>query len=134
MIPFFRRLDKRWKSNRNLRDDKLDYSHLTKFEKSGYLDLVAQRRKEFLGTFPTKLRLDEDNGPSCRLDYFFANQALAQKCIDARYLVNKATDVISDHYPAIRVLSRETLAESFYFPSFTILPADKSTCFWMIFK
>jgi len=107
MIPFFRRLDKRWKSNRNLREDKLDYSHLTKFEKSGYLDLVAQRRKEFLGTFPTKLRLDEDNGPSRRLDYFFANQALAQKCIDARYLVNKATDMLSDHYPAIAEFSVE---------------------------
>jgi exodeoxyribonuclease-3 len=101
IIPFFRRLDIRWKSNRNLRDDRLDYSHLTKFENAGYLDLIADRRKGFLGTFPTKLRLDEDNGPSRRLDYFFANEFLAEKCTSAKYLVNDQTDILSDHYPAI---------------------------------
>ena len=101
MIPFFRRLDIRWKSNRNLRDDRLDYTHLTKFEKAGYHDLIAERRKVFLGTFPTKLRLDEDNGPPRRLDYFFANSVLTEKCVEARYLVNEKTDILSDHYPAI---------------------------------
>ena len=101
IIPFFRRLDIRWSSNRNLRDDILDYSHLTKFENGGYQDLIAKRRKSFLGTFPTKLRLDEDNGPSRRLDYFFANKILAERCTSARYLVNEKTDILSDHYPAI---------------------------------
>ena len=101
MIPFFRRLDIRWKSNRNLRNDRLDYTHLTKFEKLGYHDLIAERRKVFLGTFPTKLRLDEDNGPDRRLDYFFANSVLTEKCVVARYLVNEKTDILSDHYPAI---------------------------------
>ena len=101
IIPFFRRLDIRWSSNRNLRNDKLDYSHLTKFENGGYQDLIAKRRKSFLGTFPTKLRLDEDNGPSRRLDYFFANKILAERCTSARYLVNEKTDILSDHYPAI---------------------------------
>ena len=101
IIPFFRRLDIRWKSNRNLRDDRLDYSHLTKFENGGYQDLIAKRRKSFLGTFPTKLRLDEDNGPSRRLDYFFANKILAERCTSARYLINDQTDILSDHYPAI---------------------------------
>ena len=101
IIPFFRRLDIRWSSNRNLRNDKLDYSHLTKFENGGYQDLIAKRRKSFLGTFPTKLRLDEDNGPSRRLDYFFANKILAERCTSVRYLVNEKTDILSDHYPAI---------------------------------
>ena len=101
IIPFFRRLDIRWSSNRNLRNDKLDYSHLTKFENGGYQDLIAKRRKSFLGTFPTKLRLDEDNGPSRRLDYFFANKILAERCTSAKYLVNEKTDILSDHYPAI---------------------------------
>ena len=101
IIPFFRRLDIRWKSNRNLRNDKLDYSHLTKFENAGYQDLIADKRKGFLGTFPTKLRLGEDNGPSRRLDYFFANKVLADKCIEASYLVDEKTDFLSDHYPAI---------------------------------
>ena len=36
LIPFFRRLDLRWKSNRNLRDDRIDYTHLTKFEQHGF--------------------------------------------------------------------------------------------------
>ena len=51
---FFRRLDKRWKSNRNLREDQLDYTHLEKIEKAGFIDLVAGKRTGFLGTFPTK--------------------------------------------------------------------------------
>ena len=101
MIPFFRRLDIRWKSNRNLRNDRLDYSHLQKIERAGYQDIIADRRERFLGTFPTKLRLDEDNGPSRRLDYIFANKVLTEKCIKARYLINSKTDILSDHYPAI---------------------------------
>jgi len=101
MIPFFRRLDIRWKSNRNLRNDRLDYSHLQKIERAGYQDVIADRRERFLGTFPTKLRLDEDNGPPRRLDYIFANKVLADKCIKARYLINSKTDILSDHYPAI---------------------------------
>ena len=101
MIPFFRRLDIRWKRNRNLRNDRLDYSHLQKIKRAGYRDLIAERRTEFHGTFPTKLRLGEDNGPSRRLDYIFANKYLADKCIKARYLINSKTDILSDHYPAI---------------------------------
>ena len=101
MIPFFRRLDIRWKSNRNLRNDRLVYSHLQKIERAGYQDVIAERRERFLGTFPTKLRLDEDNGPSRRLDYIFANKVLAEKCIKAQYLINSKTDLLSDHYPAI---------------------------------
>ena len=101
MIPFFRRLDIRWKSNRNLRNDRLDYSHLQKIERAGYQDVIAEKRERFLGTFPTKLRLDEDNGPPRRLDYIFANKVLADKCIKARYLINSKTDILSDHYPAI---------------------------------
>jgi endonuclease/exonuclease/phosphatase family metal-dependent hydrolase len=101
MIPFFRRLDIRWKSNRNLRNDRLDYSHLQKIERAGYQDVIAERRERFLGTFPTKLRLDEDNGPPRRLDYIFANKVLADKCIKAQYLINSKTDLLSDHYPAI---------------------------------
>jgi endonuclease/exonuclease/phosphatase family metal-dependent hydrolase len=101
MIPFFRRLDIRWKSNRNLRNDRLDYSHLQKIERAGYQDVIAERRERFLGTFPTKLRLDEDNGPSRRLDYIFANKVLAQEFIKAQYLINSKTDLLSDHYPAI---------------------------------
>jgi endonuclease/exonuclease/phosphatase family metal-dependent hydrolase len=69
-------------------------------ERAGYQDIIADRRESFLGTFPTKLRLDEDNGPSRRLDYIFANKVLADKCINARYLINSKTDILSDHYPA----------------------------------
>ena len=105
IIPFFRRLDQRWKSNRNLRDDQLDYTHLNKFENAGYIDLIAERRANFMGTFPTKLRLDEDNGPDRRLDYFFANKELSIRCKLAKYLVNPKTDLLSDHYPAIAEFS-----------------------------
>lgn len=101
MIPFFRRLDIRWKSNRNLRNDRLDYSQLQKIEQAGYQDVIAERRERFLGTFPTKQRHDEDNGPPRRLDYIFANKVLADKCIKAWYLINAKTDILSDHYPAI---------------------------------
>ena len=105
IIPFFRRLDQRWKSNRNLRDDQLDYTHLNKFENAGYIDLIAERRAKFMGTFPTKLRLDEDNGPARRLDYFFANKELSKRCKLAKYLINPKTDLLSDHYPAIAEFS-----------------------------
>ena len=107
IIPFFRRLDKRWKSNRNLREDQLDYTHLEKIEKAGFIDLVAGKRTGFLGTFPTKNRPGEDNGPSRRLDYFFANQSLASSCKSAGCLVNKDTDLLSDHYPVLSVFSIE---------------------------
>jgi len=105
MIPFFRRLDKRWKSNRNLRDDKLDYTHLEKIEKAGFIDLAASKRTRFLGTFPTKNRPGEDNGPSRRLDYFFANRSLASSCKSAVCLVNEDTAHLSDHYPVLSVFS-----------------------------
>lgn len=105
IVPFFRRLDKRWKSNRNLRDDQLDYTHLEKIEKAGYLDLVAGKRTRFLGTFPTKNRPGEDNGPSRRLDYFFANRSLASLCKSAVCLVNEKTSYLSDHYPVLAVFS-----------------------------
>lgn len=101
LIPFFKSLDERWKSNRNLRDEKLDFSHIERIEEANFVDLVAMKRKVFLGTFPTKLRLAEDNGPSRRLDYFFANETLSERCIKAEYLVNSLTDILSDHYPAI---------------------------------
>ena len=107
MIPFFRRLDKRWKSNRNLRDDKLDYTHLEKIEQAGFLDLAASKRTRFLGTFPTKNRPGEDNGPSRRLDYFFANRSLASSCKSAVCLVNEVTAQLSDHYPVLSVFSLE---------------------------
>ena len=70
LISFlFRRLDIRWKSNRNLRNDKLDYSHLTKFENAGYQDLIADKRKGFLVHFQPNYGC-EDNGLPRRLDYF----------------------------------------------------------------
>ena len=105
IVPFFRRLDKRWKSNRNLREDKLDYTHLEKIEKTGFVDLVAGKRSRFLGTFPTKNRPGEDNGPSRRLDYFYANRSLASSCKSAVCLVNEDTAYLSDHYPVLAVFS-----------------------------
>ena len=101
LIPFFRRLDDRWKSNRNLKNDTLDYSHISKVGAAGYIDLIAGRRESFLGTFPTQLRQNEDHGPGRRIDYFFANNNLSKKCIEARYLVDEKTSKLSDHYPAI---------------------------------
>ena len=105
IVPFFRRLDQRWKSNRNLREDKLDYTHLEKIEKAGFIDLVATKRSRFSGTFPTKNRPGEDNGPSRRLDYFYANRSLASSCISAVCLVNEDTSYLSDHYPVLAVFS-----------------------------
>ena len=105
IVPFFRRLDQRWKSNRNLREDKLDYTHLEKIEKAGFIDLVAVKRSRFLGTFPTKNRPGEDNGPSRRLDYFYANRSLASSCKSAVCLVNGDTSYLSDHYPVLAVFS-----------------------------
>ena len=105
IVPFFRRLDQRWKSNRNLRKDKLDYTHLEKIEKAGFIDLVATKRSRFSGTFPTKNRPGEDNGPSRRLDYFYANRSLASSCKSAVCLVNGDTSYLSDHYPVLAVFS-----------------------------
>jgi exodeoxyribonuclease III len=105
IIPFFRRIDQRWKSNRNLREDQLDYTHLEKIEKGEFVDLVAGKRARFLGTFPTKNRPGEDNGPSRRLDYFFANGSLASLCKSAVCLVNDETSYLSDHYPVLAVFS-----------------------------
>ena len=99
MVPFFRRLDKRWKSNRNLRNDELDYRHLQRLEEAGLKDLVAVKRKGFLGTFPTKIRPGEDMGPPRRLDYLFASPNLARACLSAACIVNERTGILSDHYP-----------------------------------
>lgn len=99
MVPFFRRLDKRWKSNRNLNDDRLDYRHLERLENAGFADLAAAKRKTFRGTFPTKLRAGEDNGPERRLDYVFANPVMTRACRSAQCLVNERTTMLSDHYP-----------------------------------
>jgi endonuclease/exonuclease/phosphatase family metal-dependent hydrolase len=99
MVPFFRRLDKRWKSNRNLRNDELDYRHLQRLEDAGLTDLVAAKRERFLGTFPTKIRPDEDMGPPRRLDYLFASPNLAKACRSASCIVTERTSILSDHYP-----------------------------------
>jgi len=100
MVPFFSRLDERW-TQKNLRDGQLDYTHITKLESAGLIDLGAKMRREFRGTFPTKLRLDEDMGPARRLDYIFTNKALAKRCRTARYILDDTTGVLSDHYPIV---------------------------------
>ena len=102
-LPFFKRLDIRWKSNKNLRDGALDYTHIAKLEKAGLIDVGVQHRKRFLGTFPTKLRPGEDMGPDRRLDYIFTSKNLAQRCRSARYIVDEVTGLLSDHYPMTAV-------------------------------
>ena len=98
MSPFFKRLDVRTKG-KNLRDGQLDFRHLKRLEDAGFVDLIHAKRKRFLGTFPTKLRLDEDMGPARRLDYVFATLNMAASCRAASCIVNETTGLLSDHYP-----------------------------------
>ncbi|MCA9247634.1 MAG: endonuclease/exonuclease/phosphatase family protein, partial [Planctomycetales bacterium] len=71
IVPFFKRLDAQTQGV-NLCNGELDYRHIERVEASGLVDLVARERSAFHGTFPTKLRADEDMGPERRLDYIFA--------------------------------------------------------------
>jgi len=98
MIPFFKRLDERTKG-KNLRDGQLDFRHLKRLEDAGFVDLIHAKRGGFLGTFPTRLRLDEDMGPGRRLDYVFATPNMAASCRAASCIVNETTGLLSDHYP-----------------------------------
>ena len=98
MIPFFKRLDERT-GGKNLCDGRLDYRHITRLEDQGLVDLVHSKRTAFRGTFPTKLRADEDMGPERRLDYIFVSPNLEDSCQTAAGVVNQTTDLLSDHYP-----------------------------------
>lgn len=107
MIPFFKKLDERTKGN-NLSRGRLDYRHIERIEDKGFIDVGHHKRSAFRGTFPTKLRPDEDMGPERRLDYIFASRNLAETCQSAAHIVNKTTAVLSDHYPVIATFQLAT--------------------------
>ncbi len=106
-IPFFERLDKQAQGN-NLRDSEIDYWHIEKLEHAGLVDVIAKQRKMFQGTFPTKLREDEDLGPERRLDYIFCSPSLIDSCLSAKCLVNSKTSMFSDHYPVTATFQIDT--------------------------
>ena len=100
---FFAALDKSAASN-NLRRGKLDYSGIEALQENGYLDLVYEQEKglpHHPGTFPTKLRRDEQLGRERRLDYAFMKAPLAKDVTRAQVLRDETTATLSDHYPIV---------------------------------
>ena len=101
---FFQMLDERDRNGRNLNDGKLDYGGIQAFHDASYVDLIHQflePNAPYPGTFPTKLRPDEDMGRDRRLDYVFVPQAIAKRATNAKVIRDATTALLSDHYPVI---------------------------------
>ena len=96
-------LDKRDRS-KNLNDGKLDYGGIQAFHDAGYVDLIYQHLEDgspYPGTFPTKLRPDEEMGRDRRLDYVFVPKGLVGRVTAARVIRDETTALLSDHYPLV---------------------------------
>ena len=107
LARFFTELDERDHSN-NLNAGKLDYEGIQTFLDAGYHDVIhegLQTGASYPGTFPTKLRPDEDMGRDRRLDYVFLPDGLAAKAISAAVIRDEITAQLSDHYPVLLELA-----------------------------
>lgn len=101
--PFFSRRDTEF-GERNLRDGKLDYSVIERFENAGFIDLEKSKRTDdfvFSGSFPTKIEKRGDHGSARRLDYVFATPDLASRVTRAETIASDKTWLLSDHLPVI---------------------------------
>ncbi len=103
--PFFKRLDAKWKQKNLNAEGKLDYRGLEEIAKYQNVDLVQKFRTDFVGTFPTELRREEDHGSDRRLDYVFVSSNLLSSAKSAKIIRDNTTAMISDHYPVIAEFS-----------------------------
>jgi exodeoxyribonuclease III len=106
---FFSERDKKY-NERNLNNERLDYSELRKLMESGLVDLEAKFRTStyhFTGSFPTALVKEGDHGDNRRLDYVFASKELAGKVIRAEIISNDTTQSLSDHLPMVVEIMRD---------------------------
>ena len=100
LVPFFSKRDAEL-GERNLKNNQLDYTGLSRFIDAEYIDTVARDRGVFTGTFPTKLRIPEDHGSDRRLDYVLVSPNLRDRLRQARIVRDETTAQLSDHYPVI---------------------------------
>jgi len=102
LVPFFQMLDQRDSGARNLNQGRMDYGGLEAILSQGYIDLVDRARAKeshFVGTFPSPLVSDEDNGTDRRLDYIFVSPNLLPSVVSAGILRDSRTEGFSDHFP-----------------------------------
>ncbi|PCJ56534.1 MAG: hypothetical protein COA79_18415 [Planctomycetota bacterium] len=105
------KLDEKFK---NLTDDELDFMVSKRLADSSMVDLLSQHNDTFVTSFPTKLGKEKqeqikvfvDSGintdrMSGRIDYFWANKKLADKCTACVIPRDPSVEIISDHYPII---------------------------------
>lgn len=108
LVPFFQMLDQRDAGARNLNQGRMDYGGIDAILSQGYIDLVDRARTKesaFVGTFPSPLVSDENNGTDRRLDYIFVSPNLLPKVICASILRDAQTERFSDHFPVTATVS-----------------------------
>ncbi len=83
---------------RNLDNKKFDYSITNAMLDAGYIDLLKVFHKEFLYTFSTEKYRSEHIS---RIDYVWANDAMAKYIISADVVYDGMTEEMSDHLPLL---------------------------------
>ena len=121
LVPFFKRLDQKNSSARNLNDGRIDYGGIQAILEQGYTDLIASHRSPqlpFVGTFPGALVSDQDHGTDRRLDYIFVSPSLREQVESVAILRDPCTEMLSDHIPVTATIRlREPAARESVFTS-----------------
>ena len=101
-IEGIRKTDESIQHRQNLKNNKLDFSVISRVEAAGFKDVFKLHNDEFKISKPTATRVAQRGAPiggGERIDFAFVNSALAQHIISADIIHDEDTDQISDHYP-----------------------------------
>lgn len=96
--------DRNSKDNKNLMDEKQDYSVISRFLSYSLVD-ICQRHvaSEKRYSYPTRV-FEKEQKPELfreRLDYILTSPKMALKCTGADILNENGADYLSDHYPVM---------------------------------
>lgn len=83
---------------RNLNNGQLDYTVTNAMLDAGYIDLMKKFHKDFVYTIGSQKYRSKFLS---RIDYVFANEALANCASSIKVIYDEATEQMSDHYPIL---------------------------------
>ena len=101
------KLEQKYKSHKNLRNNELDFTVIQKVLDAGFIDALKVKHSSFVSSVPTKVLEHKtlDVNPPFRIDYMFVSNFLKKKILSCDILKDSFTDNYSDHYPVLMELS-----------------------------
>ncbi|WP_316817391.1 endonuclease/exonuclease/phosphatase family protein [Pedobacter nyackensis] len=98
MVKGMQEREKKEAHIRNLNNGQIDYSVIDAVEKAGFKDTFWLTNKKFVHSIPV-VKYGKANPK--RIDFMFANQAIAKEVKSSVIIHDEHTDNMSDHYPVL---------------------------------